>query len=1199
MSFNSFMGESVGERMELCTAAQASLHEKCDGFSPPINFSFYRILIQELRRQGIGSVATAQEWSCCLFNRVISFPLFSKAFDERSNSCDSQCVSGQKRKCVGVKINLNFSALGLTDSVVRAVCETLMQTSHILSAEGDSSGTCSTGKTGEAGCVREFWCVSLDNNGLSDRCGAALVTLLKMKKDSFAFFCALNDEDNSAGEGGQNENSNLKFLKAHLLQGNKFSKEMVTNFKLVLGIESQKTVAGHSAESSENQSRKKNFSCTEEAKKSVVTRQAEKCDKSSPKLSIIEEGKRADFLERYEKILASSVSHSEKKLTEEVRRDSDNTVVNDSVRETEKQPNPTPSIHKSPFKLGDLSSTRNESKKSVISGASSRPVRGAIADTTSDTRPSELNISVEKGRNAWEIKSPATKMEMPARGDSTSTLLSHLPKEAELKTAGTIAMCQDRRSFPRSFSPEGTEEVFLIHRYVSPCWEGGALSLSKLTAKGERASRNHKRIDDSTEMDDECMVTEGLLSSSSARAWAATLEGEREADGSLVSELDPSRLTVWNVLSHLVLKSKRCLGVGTALITVLDLSDNALTSIPPGILPDTLLRLDLSYNRLSSLDGGAWLRSCRMLAVLNLRHNCVGAPAFDKNASDAVGKSRISALSPLEGAFRWTPHLTHLFLGHNKLRHLDGISGPLLLFLNTLDISYNRLESLQLLRPLSFCKSLFHLIARGNPIYSPLAPSPGTSTHGVSGAARSSAQPPISAEKVRPLIRNMCPSLRFLDDINLSATESLSRNSDVVPSTTPQVKEGPSDAFNILAVQKASNITASPPEEEENGIRNYRRRENRKPAAWSDRILKASHKDTASVSCPGGYSSVLHEKSQQLAAQRFEASKNAEVRRREKYLKSRLEQAAHHGSSTIGSESPSAPRTASDIRMVQLLQEREAFNAQLLAVSSASKVRGNGVLVSNKSTDEVAKRSPATVTFKGLDSSIPLRPEVVERGSAALADEISESKRIVEKAFKAVRRAIIFICRMVRGQQSQPFFPKVLVEERMACIEILEARASGEYNFISSHSPGTHHVLPEDEVLGKTILPAKVSRLLEQVTNLRKLKRLDEVGCGLKEGGPSEQSEFSAAVLSLKDLVVACDAAKTSLRSLVELLKRSIQAYSIALRKADSIEGNSRDTHIQRIESKKAFDRASKVEAELVHRVNQLCGALQLSATKC
>lgn len=160
-------------------------------------------------------------------------------------------------------------------------------------------------------------------------------------------------------------------------------------------------------------------------------------------------------------------------------------------------------------------------------------------------------------------------------------------------------------------------------------------------------------------------------------------------------------------------------------VTVLCLSSNHLTELQA--LPATLLRLDISSNRLTRLEG---LKQCRMLTVLNARRN------------------RIEAISGLEG----NPCLAHLFLGRNCIKEVVGLAH--LLLLETLDLSYNRLRSQASIRALSLCSGLRHLLLRGNPLLEE-----------------------IKGNGHRPLLRNLCPTLLMLDDERLAP----SRTADAIP----------------------------------------------------------------------------------------------------------------------------------------------------------------------------------------------------------------------------------------------------------------------------------------------------------------------------------------------------------------------------------------------------------------------------------
>lgn len=150
-------------------------------------------------------------------------------------------------------------------------------------------------------------------------------------------------------------------------------------------------------------------------------------------------------------------------------------------------------------------------------------------------------------------------------------------------------------------------------------------------------------------------------------------------------------------------------------VTVLCLSRNGLKSLEP--LPPSLLRLDVSENELRKISG---LEKCRMLTLLNARHN------------------RICSMTGLENNLS----LSHLFLGGNEIEFVGGIAH--LILLETLDLSYNRLETQASIRPLSLTKGLQHLMLRGNPVMERIQ------------------------NCFRPMLRNLCPSLQFIDGIRLT-----------------------------------------------------------------------------------------------------------------------------------------------------------------------------------------------------------------------------------------------------------------------------------------------------------------------------------------------------------------------------------------------------------------------------------------------
>ncbi|KAH9598728.1 hypothetical protein LSM04_000538 [Trypanosoma melophagium] len=150
-------------------------------------------------------------------------------------------------------------------------------------------------------------------------------------------------------------------------------------------------------------------------------------------------------------------------------------------------------------------------------------------------------------------------------------------------------------------------------------------------------------------------------------------------------------------------------------LTVLSIRQNGLTSLR--VFPPSLLRLDVSGNELRELIG---LDQCRMLTLLNARHN---------HLSSMLGLERNLALS-------------HLFLSHNKISFVDGIAH--LFLLETLDLAHNNLKTQSSIRPLSLSKGLQHVMLRGNPVMKRIK------------------------DCYRPLLRNLCPSLLFIDGNRLT-----------------------------------------------------------------------------------------------------------------------------------------------------------------------------------------------------------------------------------------------------------------------------------------------------------------------------------------------------------------------------------------------------------------------------------------------
>ncbi|EPY19374.1 hypothetical protein AGDE_15270 [Angomonas deanei] len=152
-------------------------------------------------------------------------------------------------------------------------------------------------------------------------------------------------------------------------------------------------------------------------------------------------------------------------------------------------------------------------------------------------------------------------------------------------------------------------------------------------------------------------------------------------------------------------------------LTVLNISNNQLEKIE--VLPKSLLRLDISKNKLTSLVG---MGQCKMLTVVNARRN------------------EIREISGLEH----NRCIAHLFLGRNKIELVQGLAH--LMLLETLDLTYNLLKTQNSIRALSLCPALHHLLLNGNAV--------------------------VTSMKGRhiPVLRNLCPSLLVVDDVKVSSS---------------------------------------------------------------------------------------------------------------------------------------------------------------------------------------------------------------------------------------------------------------------------------------------------------------------------------------------------------------------------------------------------------------------------------------------
>ena len=140
-------------------------------------------------------------------------------------------------------------------------------------------------------------------------------------------------------------------------------------------------------------------------------------------------------------------------------------------------------------------------------------------------------------------------------------------------------------------------------------------------------------------------------------------------------------------LSHNRLHRVVGLGRHFAHVTLLDLSSNGLTEVPPS-LPSALQRLNVADNAIVSLANSL---KCRQLQVLEASRNHISE----------------LPLGGLPGSLRV------LGLGHNALATLGGLDG--LRHLDTLRLDHNRLADRRALLPLQHLPVLRHLTLTGNP----------------------------------------------------------------------------------------------------------------------------------------------------------------------------------------------------------------------------------------------------------------------------------------------------------------------------------------------------------------------------------------------------------------------------------------------------------------------------------------------------
>ncbi|KAG5511949.1 hypothetical protein JKF63_07774 [Porcisia hertigi] len=291
-------------------------------------------------------------------------------------------------------------------------------------------------------------------------------------------------------------------------------------------------------------------------------------------------------------------------------------------------------------------------------------------------------------------------------------------------------------------------------------------------------------------------------------------------------------------------------------ITVLNLSRNHLTTLCA--LPATLLRLDVSVNKLTELSG---LQGCKMLTVLNARRNCLRfIGGLESNLSVA-----------------------HLFLGHNNITAVEGVAH--LVLLQTLDLTFNRLCTQTSMRMLSLCSALRHLMLRGNPIMK------------------------TGKQGFMAVLRNLCPTLLVVDEHLLGnssladralAKRNWSRQPNMINNTQPYARAetlrggnnvGASSSL-MLHAGMASNHTFVDGSTMSSFAFTSRRRDGNRPTPFAagdddvldERSMNLLHMLTRGVTTPTGYgvSARSQHAAQQLAQTRKEQKAQAQAERKQR-----------------------------------------------------------------------------------------------------------------------------------------------------------------------------------------------------------------------------------------------------------------------------------------------------------------------------
>lgn len=851
--------------------------------------SFIAFLSQELRRQGFGAEAV-KNWIEIIASRIYllpcramedgillhSMPVVSKEAELKKRTKDSNTL---------IAVQLHLCSLQLTTTVTHSLCEALIRTGSIMEGIDNKNAPLHQSDVGRSPC--ELWSLSLADNALRDECVPPLVALLEKKKGRWCSWASASKEGNTILFSEEGTTSRIWF---NIFEGNKFSPSAVSllqNVLETLGEPPSDSILRTGASPCVAYTTVQPIRTGKCSGAEINTCPNDKgyhSISSTARLEASENENDVDlnYYTNSTPFIASSVGllpRSNATILEEFRKRAllllstgASTPRNDKEMEPRDNMVAPREVQEGPHKVNELTALPNALLSPFTSTRCSGYYQGKkgglqkvlVSDPSltggcvlSSARSTEDWKSEEAGNPARSTFDNANGRRMNDLGSECEGMEEKRMQNHTCMSSGSS--CAVDAMFHRAVPDD--DHHHLAHRYQSLWTKGGVVNLSNLTidAASSQAQEQtpyhllHREVKEYRGM--------GILNRSSAEnfsALSAVYNGEKNITAKPPSDscsvksaanrhserkTENTPRCVWDVLA--LLKGHRHIAregheprfsppllhcaptsLGLSVITVLDLSRNGLSSVPPGALPQTLLRLDLSHNALCTLENGAWIKSCRMLAVLNLRYNKLGyvtRPVKGSNEEDSEkketkivsGERRVKKkeknddgsdaslgpfpyTSPLKGAFENTPRLTHLFLGHNYLKKLDGISVSHLLILHTLDVSYNRLSNLNVLRPLSLCHSLYQLIIKGNPLPFPSVdgnafckpdegantqpsrfaefapnhdhPQDATKTTTLSSLKTHSLS--FHASHLRPVLRNMLPQLFFVDDINLQNLSS-------------------------------------------------------------------------------------------------------------------------------------------------------------------------------------------------------------------------------------------------------------------------------------------------------------------------------------------------------------------------------------------------------------------------------------------